>query len=81
MALPPLRSMNGELTEGMSDGTVKKVTQNRGGFVEQTTPDIRHEINSQHLNITSDPYATSPDGTRRYSRGTRATYNHTRHQG
>ncbi|MFI0265695.1 hypothetical protein [Streptomyces luteogriseus] len=81
MALPPLRSMNGELAEGMSDGTVKKVTQNRGGFVEQTTPAVRNEINDQYLNITPDNYATSPDGTRRYTRGTRHVYNQTRHQG
>lgn len=81
MALPPLRSMNGELAEGMSDGAHKKVTTNRGGFVEQTTPELREEINSAYLNIDERSYGTSPDGTRRYARGTRPVYNTTRHQG
>lgn len=81
MALPPLRSMNGELTEGMSDGTQKKVTRDRGGFVEQTTPEIRMELNDRLLNIEPDSYSHSPDGTQRYSRGTRQAYSQMRHQG
>jgi hypothetical protein len=68
--------MNGELAEGMSDGTMKKVTTNRGGFVEQTTPRQRMEINDQLLNIQPDSYVTSPDGMQRYQRGTVPVYPH-----
>lgn len=37
MALPPLRSLNGDLVEGATDGRYKKVVQNRGGFVGPDT--------------------------------------------
>lgn len=40
----PTRSMSGELAEGMTDGTYKKVINGRGGFVETTT-----EANREHL--------------------------------
>ncbi|MFE9834086.1 hypothetical protein ACFYP4_02885 [Streptomyces sp. NPDC005551] len=81
MALPPLRSMNGELNEGMTDGSHKKVTRNRGGFVEQTTPETRRAIDDRYLNITEAYDATMPDGTTRYATGTRADYSRMRHQG
>jgi hypothetical protein len=68
--------MNGELAEGMSDGTVKKTTRDRGGFVEETTPRIRRELNDKYLNIESDSYATGPDGMQRYRRGTVPVFPH-----
>lgn len=74
MALPPLRSMNGELAEGMTDGSRKKVTRDRGGFVEQTTPRLRQDINDRLLNIEADRVGVAPDGTRRAARGTQHVY-------
>lgn len=40
----PQRSMNAEMREGLTDGSYKKVVQNRGGMVERTTYDSRNEL-------------------------------------
>lgn len=44
MALPPLRSLNGDLIEGATDGRYKKVVNNRGGMVEGSTYANRDEL-------------------------------------
>lgn len=44
MALPPLRSLNGDLIEGATDGSYKKGVNNRGGQVEPTTYAKRDEL-------------------------------------
>ena len=44
MALPPLRSMNAELVEGATDGSYKKVINNRGGTVEPNTFQSRESL-------------------------------------
>lgn len=71
MAHAPERSMNGNLAEGMLDGTVKSRNMNRGGFVEYTTETAREGANDEYLNIKDGRYmAQSPDGTHRNLNGT-----------
>lgn len=44
MAVNTSRSMNAELREGLTDGSYKKVVNNRGGVVERATYDSRNEL-------------------------------------
>lgn len=44
MAYAPHRSMNADLSEGMTDGKYKKVVTDRGGFVEPTTYEDRKDL-------------------------------------
>lgn len=54
MALPPLRSMNGALNEGATDGKYKKVNQNREG-AEYTTQDGRTDLDDVWFGIHETP--------------------------
>jgi len=51
MALPPLRSMTAELVEGATDGSYKKVIQNRGGNVEPNTYQSRQILDDVYYGI------------------------------
>lgn len=80
MSLPPLRSMNGELAEGMSDGGHKKLNRDRGGFVESTSQEARSELDSS-MAIVEMPYPALPDGTHRTAQGTVVHPSLMRHEG
>lgn len=70
MAYAPQRSMNGELAEGMTEGTYKRHNPNRGGFVEHTTAEVRRDLSPINYSINETPYKVPPDGTIRHARGT-----------
>lgn len=65
MGLPPQRSMNRDLVEGMTDGSRKKLAPNRGGFPEPTTPLSRRELNDRNFDMETAPAVVLPDGTTR----------------
>lgn len=49
-----LRSMNGDLIEGITDGADKKIAPNRGGLVEGTTAEARYAL-SDYFKIGDSP--------------------------
>lgn len=61
MAYAPHRSMNAELSEGMTDGKYKKVVQNRGGFVDPTTYQERADLNDRWYGIHEQDKKALPD--------------------
>ena len=63
MTYGPTRSVNADLHEGLTDGSYKKVIQNRGGFVDKvSTARTRSTLNDRYFGIHETPYKTSPDG-------------------
>lgn len=62
MVYPVSRSMNADLAEGMTDGTYKKVIQNRGGKVEGSTAQSRASLDDNWYGIHEKQIKTSPDG-------------------
>lgn len=64
MVYPVSRSMNADLSEGLTDGKYKKVVQNRGGTVEGGTAAARVELNDNWYGIHEILTKTSPDGLR-----------------
>lgn len=70
MAYAPERSRNGNLADGMTDGSYKKLNPDRGGFVESTTQDARAILNPTTYAYQETPYKEQPDGTTRFSSGT-----------
>lgn len=69
MSYAPRRSMNGALADGMTDGTYKKLTRDRGGFVESTTQEAREMLNRDTIAYQESGFKQQPDGTTRYSTG------------
>lgn len=64
MAYPAaIRSMNGQLAEGMSDGKYKKVVMDRGGVVEGTTYADRRVLDDTFHGIHESPTKVLADGT------------------
>lgn len=63
MAYPQTRSMNGDLSEGLTDGKYKKVVNNRAE-AEPTTQVARHDLNDRYFGIHEAPVKTFPDGLR-----------------
>lgn len=63
MALPPLRSMNANLTDGMTEGGHKRLSRNRGGFVEETTNIARQHLYGDSYSITETHRPTRADET------------------
>jgi len=61
VAYAPHRSMNAELSEGMTDGKFKKVVQDRGGFVEPATYASRSELHDIWYGIHEEPNKMRPD--------------------
>lgn len=62
MAYAPSRSMNAELSEGMTDGSYKKVVQNRGGVVSPKTYEARGDLNDAYYGIHEKAAKVLPDG-------------------
>ncbi len=63
MAYAPHRSMNAELSEGMTDGKYKKVVQNRGGFVDPSAYADRRDLSDVwYGGIYEEPSKVRPDG-------------------
>lgn len=63
MTYGPVRSVNADLHEGLTDGSYKKVIQNRGGFVDKsTTTRTRATLNDRYFGIHEAQMKTSPDG-------------------
>lgn len=69
MALAPDRSWNGNLTEGMTDNSVKKLNPDRGGFIEDTTQNHRRDLYPLLYSYTETPERSCPDGSERLRRG------------
>lgn len=57
------RSVNRELDEGMTDGTYKKVVQNRGGIVEAATWLARKNLSVKLYGVVEAPRKMLPDGS------------------
>lgn len=51
MAVNTSRSQNAELAEGMSDGTYKKISTDRGGRIGAETYDARRDLSDAHFGI------------------------------
>ena len=64
MAYPALRSMNAELDTGSTEGTYKKVVNNRGGVVEGLTARTRLSLNDTYFGMHEDVLQLRPDGQR-----------------
>ena len=47
MAVNESRSMNADLREGLTDGTVKKLAPNRGGVIEPSDGKARSVLHSE----------------------------------
>lgn len=62
MALPVSRSVNRELDEGMTDGTYKKVVQNRGGLVEEGFWLARKQLSTKGYGIVESPTKVLANG-------------------
>lgn len=58
------RSLNHDMMEGISDGTVKKLAPDRGGVVEMTGPSERLSLLQQQYGITGN-YGAASDVARR----------------
>lgn len=56
------RSMNAEVSEGMTDGSHKKIVTDRGGVVEPTTYESRIDLNNNWFGITEKKVKVTPDG-------------------
>lgn len=81
MSYAPERSRNGALTDGMTDGTYKKLVRDRGGFVETTTEESRFTLNHDTIAYQQTSPRFQPDGTTRYSTGDVEYPSQSRHQG
>ncbi len=57
-----LRSQNGEMSEGSSDGKYKKVVRDRGGIVEPATYESRTDLHDYYFGIHEKKIKVAPDG-------------------
>lgn len=62
MAYPQFRSCNGDLKEGMTDGTYKKAAINRGGVVEDTYVPFRKDMSGVWHGMNEKQPKVLPDG-------------------
>jgi hypothetical protein len=60
----PQRRLRDELNEGMTDRTYKKAVQDRGGFVEATTYQVREDLPPVWYGITEAQTKVDPFGRR-----------------
>ena len=67
MATAPPRSVNAELSEGMTDGKYKKVVTDRGGFVERATYLERQDLHDVWYGIHEEPEKVLPDARARHT--------------
>lgn len=56
-------NLRGELAEGATDGSYRKITRNRGGEVESTTFDQRRDLADVFYGIHEAPVKQLGDGT------------------
>ncbi|NIY68012.1 hypothetical protein SMALB_6090 [Streptomyces malaysiensis] len=54
--------MTGEINEGITDGTYKKVVRDRGGLVEATTYAARRDLDDHWFGIHEAAVKQLPDG-------------------
>jgi hypothetical protein len=57
------RSQNAELAEGMSDGTYKKITTDRGGPISPETWEAKADLSDAHFGIHEARVKHLPDGS------------------
>lgn len=62
MSYAPQRALSGDLNEGLTDGSYKKVVRDRGGQVEATTQAVRSDLSDIWFGIHEDPVKHRPDG-------------------
>ena len=63
MVYPISRSMNADLSEGLTDGKYKKVhSRERGGVVEATTQQARVDLDDVYYGIHEKQVKVAPDG-------------------
>lgn len=61
-AASPMRKLNSEMYEGLTDGKYKKVVRDRGGYVEDCTYESRRDLDDLYFGIHEDPTKVLPDG-------------------
>ncbi|WP_369042187.1 hypothetical protein [Streptomyces sp. Midd1] len=62
MSYAPHRPMAGELDEGLTDGTYKKINRDRGGSVDPATYNARQDLADIWYGIHETPVKRRPDG-------------------
>ncbi|MGW3153670.1 hypothetical protein [Streptomyces sp. NPDC001089] len=62
MSYAPRRPLGGELAEGLTDGTYKKINTDRGGDVDPTTYGVRQDLNDVWYGLHETPVKRRPDG-------------------
>lgn len=62
MAYPPLRSCNGDLHAGMTDGAWKKAAMHRGGIIDTDFADYRERMCGIWHGFAEAPTKALPDG-------------------
>jgi hypothetical protein len=62
MSYAPNRPLAGELNEGLTDGTYKKINTDRGAAVDPTTYGMRQDLNDVWFGIHETPVKRRPDG-------------------
>lgn len=62
MGYAPRRSMNANLSEGATDGKYKKVSPDRGGFIDTATYENRTDLNDNWFGIHEKKVKVAPDG-------------------
>lgn len=67
------RGMTGELLEGITDGSSKKVVRDRGGVIDQATLNARRDLYDTWYGIHEDPLKVDPFGRIVRTPGYRAT--------
>ena len=62
MSYAPNRTLGGELDEGLTDGTYKKINRDRGGVVDPATYGARQDLSDIWYGIHETPVKRRPDG-------------------
>lgn len=62
MGYPQTRSMNGSLSEGMTDGKYKKIVTDRDGVIDPATYENRADLDDQWFGIHEKKVKVAPDG-------------------
>lgn len=62
MSYAASRPLAGELVEGMTDGTYKKINTDRGGVVDPATYAVRQDLNDLWYGVHETPVKRRPDG-------------------
>jgi hypothetical protein len=67
MAYAPSRSCNGELNQGMTDGTYKQINRDRGGVIDPATYAARDELDDTWFGIHEVMVKDLPDGLKAHT--------------